>query len=235
MAANSNTDETDDHEQFGSRYLGSAATDVNLMQREMFHSFTSDLQLIVSLLDIQSRRADSDSAYCALRDAMERVSVLAEARRMASNDQHPTLRSALSRVCEALDMHAEPRSVTISLDAPFDLPPLEPHEVVVVALAVNELATNALMHAFDETTGGEVRIAASYQNGFIEIVVDDDGLPLPPRAIIPGPAVGIRLDSTKGLGLGLADQLMASVGGRLILPERPSKAFELRVPVRASP
>jgi two-component sensor histidine kinase len=102
----------------------------------------------------------------------------------------------------------------------------------VLALVVNELATNAIKHAF-ESSGGHVTIKAWQDTGTVLIVVDDDGLDLPPRARLKGAGLGLRLESAHGLGLGLADQLTNSIGGRLVVPPPPSKAFEIRVPAGA--
>jgi two-component sensor histidine kinase len=49
----------------------------DLLLRETNHRCSNDLQLVVSLLSLQSRRANSDETRQALADAMERVAVLA--------------------------------------------------------------------------------------------------------------------------------------------------------------
>ena len=88
---------------------------------------------------------------------------------------------------------------------------------------VNELATNAIKHAFEEEKAGCISISVR-PNGEREavIIVDDDGLPFP------------EANSPKdgGMGLGLAKRLVASVNGLLIPPASGRKCFEIRVPVQ---
>lgn len=210
------------------RSVATTVTEQDLINREMLHSFKNDLQLVVDLLDLQSRRAEDEFGYNALRDAMERVETLARVRLAAEKERHPTLHSSLQNVCKALEAHAQPRSVSISLEVAPDVK-LTARKVSVLTLVVNELATNAIKHAF-ESSGGRVTIKAWQDNDMVHIIVDDDGLDLPPRARLKGARLGLRLESMQGLGLGLADQLVTTLGGRLMAPPSSSKAFEIQVP-----
>jgi len=191
----------------------------DLLLRETNHRCSNDLQLVVSLLGLQSRRAASPEARQALTDAMERVSILARARSAMHRDRPPTLQAALRQGCEALHAQAEPRSILISLEAVHEVHGLSPTQITTLALVVNELTTNAIKHAFEEGKSGHIRMSIS-KNGTrdVIIIVDDDGLPFPE-------ATG------NGLGIGLVKRLMASIGGLLIPPPPGSKVFELRVPV----
>jgi two-component sensor histidine kinase len=193
----------------------------DLLLRETNHRCSNDLQLVVSLLALQSQRAATPEAREALVDAMERVSVLANARRIMHRDRPPTLDVALRQVCEALQAQAEPRSILISLHVTDEPRGLPANHVTTLSLVVNELVTNAIKHAFAEGKSGYVRVTITRKSGEdITILVDDDGLPLPPTG-------------GSGLGMGIAKRLMASIDGLLIQPEPGSKVFELRVPVKS--
>ena len=196
----------------------------SLLLRETCHRSANDLQLIVSLLSLQSHQAKSAETRAALTDAAGRVAVLAGAR-AALQQRQPSLETALRRVCEALITHAEPRAIHVSLDvAPVASRFTGPH-VTTLALIVNELATNAIKHAFNEDRGGCIRISVvEHDRAHLAIIVDDDGLPFP----------GPDLRRPDGLGLGLARRLMESVGGLVILPPVGSKRFEIRVPFNAA-
>ena len=196
----------------------------DLLLRETQHRCSNDLQLVVSLLALQSRRVAGAEAREALTDAMERVSVLARARSTFQHQAQHSLEAALRQVCEALHSQAEPRGILVSLeigDSPRACPPTK---VMNVALTVNELATNAIKHAFQEGKAGSVKISMRrHDDHHLAVVVDDDGLPFP--EVSNGAGIG------SGLGLGLAKRLIAASGGLVILPPPGSKAFELRIPV----
>jgi two-component sensor histidine kinase len=192
----------------------------DLLLRETNHRCSNDLQLVVGLLALQSRRAANPEVREALSDAMERVSILAHARRALHQERPATLEVALSQVCDALRAQAEPRSIAVSLDA-IDVRGICADHITTVALVVNELATNAIKHAFEEGKSGHIRVTITGKsNDEAVVLVDDDGLPFPD----PG---------GNGLGMGIAKRLMASIGGLFVAPPPGTKTFELRVPGEA--
>ena len=194
----------------------------DLLLRETNHRASNDLQLVVSLLRLQSRRAASLEVRQAFTDAIDRVSILARARTTLQGSRQSSLAAALEQVCEAMRMHAEPRSIAISLQADDDAAGLSQEQVTTLTLVVNELITNAVKHAFDDR-GGQVRIRIGRTaGGDISVAVEDDGCPFPDQP---------RSDRSDGggLGLNLAQRLMASIGGGFTPPSPGSKVFELRV------
>lgn len=178
--------------------------------------------MIVGLLALQGRRAASAETKQALTDAMERVSVLADARRnLARNSREPSLSTALGHVCTSLQSQAEPRSIMVKLRVESEASHLSPAQISTLALVVNELATNAIKHGYEDGKAGSILIILSGDaiEGVI-VLVDDDGLPFPdPEDAKRG-----------GLGLEIAQRLMASIGG-LFIPPAVGKIFTLRVPV----
>jgi two-component sensor histidine kinase len=195
-----------------------------LLLRETNHRCANDLQLVVSLLTLQSRRVSNPEAREALMDAADRVSVLARARSAMMKDNGATLETALRQTCEALHAQAEPRSILISMTFEGCPTQLTSAQVTTVALAVNELATNAIKHAFEEGKAGHIRISVEGDHQFMVVTVDDDGLPFDPDGNSDG----------SGLGLSLVDRLVASVGGKVIKPAEGKKVFQLCMPIDAT-
>lgn len=133
----------------------------------------------------------------------------------------PSIEAALRQVCEALHAQAEPRSILVALKVTDTVDGLTPNEVTTIALVANELATNAIKHAYKDGKSGHIRVTLGRTaSGDVSVIIDDDGLPFP-ELDRPNPG---------GLGLGLAKRLTASIGGIFISPEPQSKAFELRLP-----
>lgn len=194
----------------------------DLLLRETNHRCTNDLQLVVSLLALQGSKALSAETRVALRQAQERVSILARSRRTLQSHNDLTLENTLHQVCEALGAIAEPRSISLVLEAAGAGRALSQDQVTRIALAVNELVTNAIKHAFEESKSGEVTIRAfeDEENDLI-LTVDDDGLPLPEST------------GEDRLGLDLVRRLIKSVGGTLVMPMHGSKVFEIRVPMES--
>lgn len=159
----------------------------------------------------------------ALADAMERVAILARCRSTLYRDRQLSLEGALRQVCEALHAQAEPRSIRVFLTVAEEVDGLSSTEVTTLALVVNELATNAIKHAYEEGASGHIEITLGRNAGQdVTIIVDDDGLPFPDS----------KYAAADGLGLGLSKRLMASISGLFIMPSSGAKAFELRLPIR---
>jgi two-component sensor histidine kinase len=194
-------------------------SNAELFLREMMHRCNNDIQLIVGLLSLQARRSRNPEVRSALTDAAERISTVARARSAALRDQPRMLDTALRQVCEALQPQAEPRSITLCLEVGEGCDGLNAVRIPAIALAVNELATNAIKHAFDPEHGGRIRISSHPDGDEIVVIVDADGLPFS-----DGPG------SDGGLGLELVKLVIGSSGGSLRRPDIGSKRFEIVVP-----
>jgi two-component sensor histidine kinase len=198
--------------------------DEDLLLSEINHRFSNDLQLIVSLLAMQSRRVASAEARQVLNDTMERVAILARARNALTGTRQSSLEAALEQVSEALYAQAEPRGIMIATQFNCETFPLSPTKVTTLALVVNELATNAIKHAFEKTDGGRIGITVELNNGRdLQVFVDDSGLPFS----------DVQPSDGSGFGTGLAKRLIGSIGGLFIAPVAGSKKFELRVPLES--
>ncbi len=150
----------------------------DLLLRETNHRCCNDLQLVVSLLALQSRRAGNDETREALADVMERVAILARARSAQHRERTLSLEAALRQVCEALQPQAEPRSILISLEARYEARELSAAHTTTLGLVVNELTTNAIKHAFDDGGSGVIRVSIGRNaSGDVVIVVEDNGRP----------------------------------------------------------
>ncbi|SFB63679.1 Two-component sensor histidine kinase, contains HisKA and HATPase domains [Rhizobium sp. NFR07] len=197
----------------------------DLLLRETYHRCSNDLQLVISLLSLQSRRAVNSETRDALADAMARVAILARARTELTQRRPPSLEGALQEVCTVLLSQAEPRSILISMQIEYEVHGLPPEHIATLALVVNELATNAVKHAFEEGKAGHIRIAVRrYDQHHAAITVDDDGIPFP----VP------RGEKSAGIGLSLVKRLVASANGVFIQHAAESKCFEIRVPVNGT-
>lgn len=194
--------------------------DADLLLRETNHRCSNDLQMVVSLLALESRRTINTEVRDALANAMERVGVLARSRAALSHQVQHSLGAAFLQVCEALHAQCEPRSILVSLELATEARALRASQITTLALAVNELATNAIKHAFAADMAGHIEIKAfDSDDGTLVVTVDDDGLPFS------------RLESrSSGLGLDLVRRLVASVGGVFAAPIDGTKRFEITVP-----
>lgn len=65
------------------------------------------------------------------------------------------------------------------------------HRLPDLKLAVSEALTNAVVHAYRDGHGGELHVTARSRPDGIEVIVEDEGVGIRPRADSPGMGFGL--------------------------------------------
>ena len=195
--------------------------DYSILLREVNHRCSNDLQLVIGLLMLASRRTDIPETRDTLVATANRIHALARARASMLRPGQRSLTGAMRDLVAALQILAEPRGVVVSLEAADAPERIDDGLALALAMSVNELVTNALKHAYDGHDGGHVRIAIDRLPPLgLVVMVDDDGLPFDRHDAYGRP---------EALGLDLVRRLVGSFGGSLALPDDGSKQFVIRI------
>ncbi len=178
--------------------IATSLKEKEVLLREVHHRVKNNMQVVISLLRLQSRTIGSEPAREALTDSRNRIKAMAlihETLYQSENLSGITLRSYVNRLvrnlCSAHGTRGRSAQIVVDVgDAALDI-----DTAVPVGLIINELVTNALKHAFPDRKPGEIRIAVHpVAGGEIELAVADDGIGLP-EEIDPRSAatLGLRL------------------------------------------
>jgi PAS domain S-box-containing protein len=190
--------------------------------KEVHHRVKNNLQVISSLLRLQSGQVENPGTREVLQDMQNRIrsmALLHETLYRSGNLARVDLADYLQTVCTQL-FRATARLGSGTIRLQFDLVPVsvDATQAVPCGLLVNELVSNCLKHAFPNGRSGEVRVILQPVGGGLEhrLTVADDGVGLP-----------VDLDSAKlkSLGLQLVSDLCAQMGGRLDLGPGPGALF----------
>ncbi len=186
-----------------------AAARAEILASEIDHRTTNSLQLIASLLHLQSRAVQAPETSQQLTIAANRVLAVARVHRNFSADETaervPVL-AYLRRLCDEL---ADSLSTDIHVEGSESSVPTK--QILAIGLIVNELATNAKKHG-----AGPIRITFNHGlPGHYELCVLDEGKGLPE---------GSTLDGKEGAGLGIkvVKALVAQLEGRLAATANPA-------------
>lgn len=190
------------------RALRQSLREKEVLLKEIHHRVKNNLQIISSLLVLQSRLLSDPDARDILNESQNRVRSIAlvheklyqsaDLTHIELGDYFETLIANLFQtynacgrgVAKVVDVRSR-----MTIDA-----------AIPCGLMMNELVTNSLKHAFPAGTAGTIRVYARETQAGLEMVIEDDGVGLPedvdPRG---GGTLGLDLVFT------LARQLKASV------------------------
>jgi PAS domain S-box-containing protein len=190
--------------------LRKSLAEKEVLLKEIHHRVKNNMQVISSLVDLQTDQVGDAATKAVLQDVTHRVRSMAlvheklyQSADMARVDFADYARSLLGYLWRAYGTAAA--NVRLTLD--LEQVPISVNSAVPCGLILNELATNALKHAFKNTGMGEVIVSLRGSHaGDVSLRVRDNGKGLPP---------GFDWKQSKSLGLHLvkilAGQLSATV------------------------
>jgi two-component sensor histidine kinase len=181
-----------------------AQEELKLLLAEQRHRIKNDLALLSSMIALQARSQSSPSVRAALESAAARLRVVAEGQdqiQFATDDQTVNMQEYLEDVCWRLgEALRDVRPIAVRVDSENVI--IDSRQAIRIGLMVNELATNALKHAFPGDRGGTIQVRLRQQPSDCVIVVEDDG-------------VGCPEDMHAGLGSQLVTLLAQQSGGSI--------------------
>ena len=206
----------------------------DLLLKEIHHRVKNNLQIIVSLINLQSRKVTNPEASCLFRDCQERIRAIAlvhEKLYASDNLSEIQFSSYVQTLALRLYSAFKLNLGDIQLDVKVEDFSLGIDLAIPCGLIINELVSNAFKHAFPDPAQPEKKIgvwAAQLGNGGYELEVYDNGKGLPSDFDLK------RVDSLgmKMIQLLVEDQL----NGELIIRSDGGAHFVIRFkPLRPRP
>jgi two-component sensor histidine kinase/CheY-like chemotaxis protein len=198
-----------------------------VLLQEIHDRVKNNLQVIASLLDMQTSYTQDGEAHRVLRESLNRV------RAMAFAEEQLYQASDLARIDLAdyvqgivgylLDIYSKPEAPAL-IQVEVDHVELDLDTAVACGLIVNEWVSNALKHAFPSGfSTGQVYVAVRpLAEGHCLMTVCDDGIGLPPDVDPLEPST---------LGLRLALMLARQLDGSLEVDRQDGTCYALRFPL----
>ena len=212
--------------------LRASVREKEALLKEIHHRVKNNLQVIQSLLSLQSARIKDSVALEILRESQNRVRSMAliHERICMSNDLnrldfYDYVRKLINGLFQSygrkegdIDVVLEIEDVHIGID-----------EAVPCGMILGELLSNSLKHAFPDGKGAggakaEIRVeVSSRDDGTVTMVVADNGVGMPS---------GIDLPRVESLGLQLVYTLVEQLGGTIKLNQ--GHGVEYRINFKSS-
>jgi two-component sensor histidine kinase len=196
-----------------------ALREKNILLGEVHHRVKNNLQIISSLLNLQSAQVDNPAAVQLLVESQNRIRSMAlihQTLYQSKDFAQVDFRSFIDTLVPILvsSYSVDPARITLLVDAADVSIPI--NAAIPCGLIVNELVSNALKHAFPGNRRGSIEIdLARGEDGTVLLSVSDDGIGIPEQVdIANATTLGLQLVSL------LAEQLGAEIAIQRVKPTR---------------
>lgn len=196
--------------------------------KEVHHRVKNNLQVVISLLNLQAASIQNQEILDKLREIQLRIHAMAlihetlyRSDNLARvnfdaylNQLGTQLLRAYSGEARGLQLTTQAEGVGLGLD-----------QAIPCGLIINELVTNAFKHAFPEDRPGQIRVWVRVpKEGRLNLQVADNGVGMPPS---------LDLAQTNTLGLQLVRKLTQQLNGSMQVRRHQGTSFELEFPLPA--
>lgn len=191
--------------------------------KEIHHRVKNNLQIIASLLNLQSRYIHDDATLAAIRESQNRVRAMAlvhEKLYKAEDISHTNLGDYVSFLGAGLFQFydANRRGIRFQLD--IEEVKVDINTAIPLGLIINELISNSLKYAFPEGRNGVIAISVKKTDHMLAVTYSDDGIGIP---------AGLDWKNTQSLGLRLVNTLVDQLDGTIGLDRSSGTRFTMEV------
>jgi len=196
-----------------------------VLLKEIHHRVKNNLQIISSLLKLQSRHTDNSQTLEMFKESQSRIRTMAliHEKLYQSNDLARVnfaeyIVNLAANLFRSYELNSSQIKPLINVENIF----LEIDVAVPCGLIINELVSNSLKYAFTAGTPGEIRIELYADNSRdLALIVSDNGVGLPE---------GLDWQNLKSLGLQLVNNLVEQLGGTVKLNRNHGTEFRIIFP-----
>ncbi len=195
-----------------------------VLLKEIHHRVKNNLQIIISLLNLQSHHIKDEVTLNAFKESKNRIRSMAivheklyQSKSFSSIDFREYAETIIHELCRIYRTAS-----SVSVQSHIEGIQLDLDSAVPCGLILNELITNALKHAFKDHQSGQIDIYFNQNETEYCLSVKDNGGGI---SNIPD------LLQTESLGLKLVGILTEQLGGTIQIESNHGSRFEIRFPV----
>ena len=182
---------------------------------EIDHRTRNNYQTVLALVQLQAQRSKDAGVQDALQQVADRIKAVTRATEhlaVRSDDIGTVrLRAHLCELCEQVERGLSRDGVRVQCDVE-DLA-ASTEKAIYLSIIVNELVTNALKHAFEDSSEGLIRVASEQHSKGVTIIVEDNGRGLQKAPSRSKGGLGSRLVDRFARELGCEHEVVSSANG----------------------
>jgi PAS domain S-box-containing protein len=189
--------------------LKTTISEKDTLLREIHHRVKNNLQIISSLLNLQSRYIEDSVSLEVFKESQNRVRSMAivhEKLYKSDNMSQIDFGEYIEDLASSLFYNYNITPDNIKLNTNINNIFFDVDTCIPCGLIVNELLTNSVKHAFPDDKNGQIKIELQNNEGTYALYVSDDGVGFPET---------IDFKNTDTLGLQLVTNLVNQLDGSL--------------------
>ncbi len=194
-----------------------------LLLKEIHHRVKNNLQIIISLFNLQSRTIKDKKLLNLFQDSKTRIKsmaliheILYTSENYARIDYEEYIKNLTNNLIRTYNIS------TKNLNVVFDVEKIsiDLNDAIPLALILNEIISNALKYAFPEDyPSKKLFISLKHKEKIIILIVQDNGVGLPKE---------LNIQESKSLGLRLVSMLTKQLHGKLDVDRKKGTQFTIK-------
>lgn len=198
----------------------------NVLLKEVHHRVKNNLQIISSLLQIQSRGVQDEMAKKALQEGKDRIMTMAAIHQSLYQKETMSaleIRSFTNDVIKQIGDLYGANEWPVTFENHVEETYLEIDKAVPLGLILNELLTNSFKHAFRHVKEPKIVIASNKVDNVLTITYRDNG---------PGLKEKMQISELTTLGMSLITGLTEQINGKIDYKYVEGACYTLRFHIK---
>jgi len=201
--------------------LEASLREKEVLLKEIHHRVKNNLQVISSLLSLQSHAVDSPQVLALFQESQHRINSMALVHetlyQMGDLSKFNLAQYIPTLSAQLVDAYGvDPRRIALGLDVGAIMLPVD--VAVPCGLILNELLSNCFKHAFPGEKAGDITITLTQEADGVTLMVRDNGCGFPEH---------LDFRDTESLGLQLVCALTEQLQGTITLERNGGTTFTL--------
>lgn len=209
--------------------LNASLKEKEVLLKEIHHRVKNNMQVISSLLNLQSSRIKSQEILEMFKESQDRIRSMSliherlyQSADLAKIDFSQYIQNLASHLFQSYRI--DPGAVVLKTnvrDVSLDI-----NKAIPCGLIINELVSNSLKYAFPQVQGtdkkiakkGEIDIQLTADDGRVMLLVKDNGVGLP---------ADLDIETADSFGLQLVTTLVLQLNGKINIKRKPGATFKI--------
>ncbi len=193
----------------------------DVLLKEIHHRVKNNLQIIISLLNLQTGYVKDENTLKTLKDGQSRVRSMAlvhEKFYQAEELSEINFLDYIEKLCQFLYQSYGDKNHQVNVEIKGDYVGLDMDTAMPCGLLINEIVSNAYKYSFPGKESGKILIELKKADGKVNLLIKDNGIGLPDD---------FEIEKSESLGMQLILALTNQLDGELKLSHEKGTSFAI--------